>query len=104
MNRFEVKVVRLPAWAPLVVTAVGLVLLLLAGFIGLGLLLLLSPIMLVAAGLHRLRGRRATQPMRRAWTRPDGRPPPRPPPVIDGEYQVLDERPARKAPRETGKD
>ena len=98
MHRFEIKVMRLPVWTLLVPITVAVVLLALAGIIGIGLLLLVSPIVLVAAAAHRLRGRRATEPTIRPRSRTDSQSRPRTPPVIEGEYQVIDERPARPVP------
>lgn len=98
MNRLEIKAVRLPSWAVPLGAAAGVAVIALAGFIGFGVLLLMSPIILAAGVVQLLRRPRALEPVQRAW--PERRHEPnvaketRPvePVVINGEYEVVEER------------
>ena len=91
-DRIEVKVVRLPVWAAPLAAAVGIALVGLAGVLGFGLLLLLSPIMLVAAVAQFFKRRRSREPADRSdrnWPRPQKPAQPAQPLVIEGEYEVV---------------
>jgi hypothetical protein len=99
MNRLEIKIIRLPVWVLPLAAAAAVALVALAGVLGFGLLLLMSPIILVAGAVHMLRGRRGTKPVERPWQRPKRDPRLSNPPVIEGEYEVIDERSPKPAPQ-----
>lgn len=55
-ERIDFKVVRLPAWAAPIIAIAGFAILILGGLLGLGLLLLLVPVLLVAGIARRWGG------------------------------------------------
>ncbi|MFM9939359.1 MAG: hypothetical protein ACKVP7_07675 [Hyphomicrobiaceae bacterium] len=91
-DRLEIKVVRLPVWAAPLAAAVGIALVGLVGVLGFGLLLLISPIVLVAGVARFFKHRPPTVPTDlsdRAWPGPQKPARPAQPIVIDGEYEVV---------------
>lgn len=103
VNGLQIKVVRLPTWALLVAGIAAVVLVAFAGLVGLGVLLVLSPIVLVAAIVHQLRVGSAAESVNGGWPRPN-RPRPTAPLIIEGEYEVIDEPREGHVPRpDTGR-
>lgn len=74
-DNFEIRVVRIPQWLLPLVAAVAVALVGLAGLFGFGLLLLVSPLILVAGIVHSLKrfrkpGEQPPRPWRRSSERP----------------------------------
>ncbi len=98
MNRLEIKIVHLPSWCVPLAAAASVALIALAGFIGFGVLLLMSPIILAAGVIHLLRRPQSLEPVQRPWperTHRSNAPQETrsvEPVVIDGEYEVVEER------------
>lgn len=89
-DRFEIKLVQLPGWAIPLAAAAGLAIVALAGVVGFGLLLLMSPIILGVGAAQMIRNRRkSAEVTSRPW--PDkSKPSQSPTPiVIDGDYEVV---------------
>lgn len=95
-DRFEIKLVQLPGWAIPLAAAAAVAIVALAGVVGFGILLLMSPIILGTAAAHVIRNRGKSTPVApRPWPKRPLSTPPREPIVIDGEYEVVDGRASR---------
>lgn len=90
-DRFEVKIFRIPVWALPIAAAAAVALIALAGVFSFGLLLLMSPIILVAGAIHHLKHRHRDRDEQPLWPTKDRPARPTGPLVIDGEYEVIDE-------------
>lgn len=90
-DRFEIKLVQLPGWAIPLAAAAGLAIVALAGVVGFGILLLMSPIILGVGAAQAIRNRRTSMPVApRPWPQRPQATPPRAPIVIEGDFEVVD--------------
>ena len=99
MYHFEIKLNHTPACTLVVVGAIAATLTAVLAFLGAVLLLLISPVILLAKAANRLNSHRHTVTSPHRW--PDNEPQARrntTPPTIDGEYEVIDDG-ARKTDR-----
>ncbi len=83
----------LPSWALLLTAATALTVVAFAGVLWLGLLILITPILVVASGLSRLRRKQAPAPLRRTEFRRQWPNPVHRPLIIEGDYVVVGEGP-----------
>ena len=92
MYRFEIKLNHIPTCTLVVVGAIAATLTAVLAFLGAALLLLISPVILLAKAANRLNSHRHTVTSPHRW--PDNEPQARrntTPPTIDGEYEVIDD-------------
>ena len=90
-DRFEIKVVKLPTWIVPVIAAGAVALVALAGVIGFGVLLLMSPIILVAGAANLLKNRKSAATPEPLWPVKNRPARPASSQVIDGDYEVVDD-------------
>lgn len=95
MNRYEIRLVRLPGWALPLAGAAALALVALVALIGIALLAVLAPVLLVAGLLSRWRLRRRRSEVAGDFDRTSSRGPL----VIEGEYDVVGETTQGRTPR-----
>ncbi len=99
-DRFEIKLIQLPGWAIPLAAAAGVAIVALAGVVGLGILLLMSPIILGVGAAQAIRNRRKSTPATpRPWPQRPQAAPPRAPIVIEGDYEVVDNNGRRTEPK-----
>ena len=92
MHRFEIKLNHIPTCTLVVVGAIAATLTAVLAFLGAVLLLLISPVILLAKAANQLNSHRHTVTSPHRW--PDNEPKARrntTPPTIDGEYEVIDD-------------
>src|SRR5258705_11783570 len=91
MQRFEIKLTRIPTWILVVVVALAAIQAAVVGFVGATLLLLMSPLLLIAGAATQHNGGRQTVTPIRPSPNNGLRSRRSAPPIIDGEYQVIDD-------------
>jgi len=92
-DNVSIRSYRIPSWSLILIAAVAFVVVAVTGLLWLSVLILMTPILLVASGLQRLRHSQQPVPMKRKEPRNEKPARVQWPLIIEGDYVVVDEEP-----------